>query len=39
MNIGKAAKLSELTVKAVRYYDNIGIVKKTNTEDINLASK
>ena len=27
MNIGKASKLSELTVKAVRYYDNIGLVK------------
>ena len=27
MNIGKASKFSELTVKAVRYYDNIGLVK------------
>ena len=27
MNIGKASKISELTVKAVRYYDNIGLVK------------
>ena len=27
MNIGKASKLSQLTVKAVRYYDNIGLVK------------
>ena len=27
MNIGKAAKLSDLTIKAVRYYDNIGLVK------------
>ena len=27
MNIGKAAKLSGLTVKAVRYYDNIDLVK------------
>ena len=27
MNIGKAAKLSGLTVKAVRYYSNIGIIK------------
>ena len=27
MNIGKASKLSHLTVKAVRYYDNIGLVK------------
>ena len=27
MNIGKASKLSLLTVKAVRYYDNIGLVK------------
>ena len=27
MNIGKASKLLELTVKAVRYYDNIGLVK------------
>ena len=34
MNIGKVAKLSELTVKAVRYYYNIGLVKpfqKTTT--------
>ena len=27
MNIGKAAKLSNLTVKTVRYYANIGLVK------------
>ena len=27
MKIGKASKLSELTVKVVRYYDNIGLVK------------
>ena len=27
MNIGKASKLSDLTIKAVRYYDNIGLVK------------
>ena len=27
MNIGKAAKLSKLTIKAVRYYANIGLVK------------
>tara|TARA_B100001175_G_C19333084_1_gene553522 strand:- start:393 stop:782 length:390 start_codon:yes stop_codon:yes gene_type:complete len=27
MNIGKAAYLSNLTVKAVRYYANIGLVK------------
>ena len=27
MNIVKASKLSELTVKAVRYYHNIGLVK------------
>ena len=27
MNIGKAARLSGLTVKAVRYYSNIGIIK------------
>ena len=27
MNIGKASKFSELTVKAVRYYDNIALVK------------
>ncbi len=27
MNIGKASKLSKLTVKAIRYYDNIGLVK------------
>ena len=27
MNIGKAARLSGLTVKAVRYYSDIGIIK------------
>ena len=27
MNIGKAAKLSNLTIKTVRYYANIGLVK------------
>ena len=27
MNIGKAAKLSGLTVKTVRYYSNIGIIE------------
>ena len=27
MSIGKAAKLSNLTIKAVRYYANIGLVK------------
>ena len=27
MNISKASKLAELTVKAVRYYDNIGLIK------------
>ena len=27
MNIGQAAKISGLTVKTVRYYDNIGLVK------------
>ena len=27
MNIGKAAKLSNLTVKALRYYGNIGLIK------------
>ena len=27
MNIGKAAKLSGLTVKAVRYYSDVGIIK------------
>ena len=27
MNIGKVAKLSNLTIKAVRYYDNVGLVK------------
>ena len=27
MNIGKAAQLSGLTVKAVRYYSDIGIIK------------
>lgn len=26
MNIGQAAKMSGLTIKAVRYYDNIGLV-------------
>ncbi|MEK9555509.1 MAG: MerR family transcriptional regulator [Gammaproteobacteria bacterium] len=27
MNIGKSAKLSGLTVKAVRYYSDVGIIK------------
>tara|TARA_Y100000817_G_scaffold133346_1_gene104359 strand:+ start:20 stop:412 length:393 start_codon:yes stop_codon:yes gene_type:complete len=27
MNIGKAAKLSGLTIKTVRYYSNIGIIE------------
>ena len=27
MNIGKAAKLSNLTIKAVRYYGDIGLIK------------
>ena len=27
MNIGKVAKLSNLTIKAIRYYDNVGLVK------------
>ena len=27
MNIGKAAKSSKLTIKAVRYYANIGLIK------------
>ena len=27
MNIGKASKLSDLTVKATRYYANIDLVK------------
>ena len=27
MNIGKAAKLSNLTIKTVRYYANIGLIK------------
>ena len=27
MNIGEASKLSELTVKTLRYYDNIGLVQ------------
>ncbi len=27
MNIGKAAKLSGLTIKTVRYYSDIGIIK------------
>ena len=33
MNIGKAAKLSNLTIKTVRYYANIGLVnpKKNNS--------
>ena len=31
MNIGKAAKLSNLTIKAVRYYANIGLVKPQQT--------
>ncbi len=29
MNIGKAAKLSNLTIKTVRYYANIGLIKPT----------
>ena len=29
MNIGKAAKLSDLTIKTVRYYANIGLIKPT----------
>ena len=29
MNIGKAASLSGLTVKAVRYYSDLGIIKPT----------
>ena len=29
MNIGKAAKLSNLTTKTVRYYANIGLIKPT----------
>ena len=33
MNIGKAAKLSGLTVKAVRYYSDIGIIKPTVAVD------
>ena len=35
MNIGKAAKLSGLTVKTVRYYANINLVKPY--QDINTA--
>ncbi|MDA8760020.1 MerR family DNA-binding transcriptional regulator [Amylibacter sp.] len=27
MNIGKAASLSGLTIKTVRYYSDIGIIK------------
>ena len=29
MNIGKAAKLSDLTIKTVRYYANIGLITPT----------
>ena len=29
MNIGKAANLSNLTIKTVRYYANIGLIKPT----------
>ena len=32
MNIGSAAKLSGLTVKSVRYYSNIGLVKPVTNE-------
>ena len=34
MNIGKAAKLSGLTVKTVRYYSDIGLIKP-NVNEIN----
>ena len=33
MNIGKAAKLSGLTVKAVRYYSDVGVIKPYVTVD------
>lgn len=33
MNIGKAAKLSGLTVKTVRYYANINLVKPYQNKD------
>ena len=33
MNIGQAAKISGLTVKTVRYYDNIGLVKAYQSSD------
>jgi len=33
MNIGKAAKLSGLTVKAVRYYSDVGIIAKARKFD------
>ena len=33
MNIGKAAQLSGLTVKAVRYYSDIGIIKPNVSVD------
>ena len=33
MNIGKAAKLSGLTVKAVRYYSDVGVIKPSVTVD------
>ena len=42
MNIGKAAKLSGLTVKAVRYYADIGIIipqKDYNTGYRNFSSE
>ena len=42
MNIGKAAELSGLTVKAVRYYANIGLIvpsRNTNTGYRNYSEK
>ena len=34
MNIGSAAKLSGLTVKSVRYYSDIGLVKPVQMKKI-----
>ena len=40
MNIGKAAKLSNLTVKTVRYYTDIGLIKplKSNSTGYRVFS-
>ena len=38
MNIGEAAKKSGLTVKTVRYYDEINLIKKGFNYGWNIAS-